>query len=401
MVGENIRSAVRLFVLPPPSADDVEVRAAVEASDLRRVRVLAGFVALLMPVFVAFDAMVAGLPELQGATDVLPRMLVQRGLVFAIAVTLLVLSRGTPPPRRSRTLVLASSTTGVLAAAVFAVTVQRVRPDIAAFLLAAVAIAATVRLRGRVAFLVFLPGWAVLVAGLYLYQPDPVLRSLHVASGTVGALLSILVSRMLWAGAVREEGARIRLERRQQELMASNRELGRETEKLRRLTFLDATTGIPNRRYFDEAIEREASRAGRERQPVAVLMADIDHFKPYNDSLGHQAGDTCLSRVAAALAGAALRPGDLVARFGGEEFAVVLPDTTLTGARIVAERMRRAVEGLAIRHPGADRAVVTISLGVAAGVASGPDSGPALVSAADAALYRAKSAGRNRVESTA
>jgi len=129
---------------------------------------------------------------------------------------------------------------------------------------------------------------------------------------------------------------------------------------------------------------------------LALVMFDVDHFKAYNDTYGHQQGDACLRNVALAVAGATLRAGDLVARYGGEEFVLVLPGTTLEGAAIVAERVRAAVENLALPHRGGD-GVVTASVGVACCVPGEGASSEALLAAADSALYRAKRAGRNRV----
>lgn len=160
----------------------------------------------------------------------------------------------------------------------------------------------------------------------------------------------------------------------------------------------DGLTGIANRRRFERALDVEWRRARRRQSPLALIMADLDAFKAYNDTLGHQAGDDCLRQVAAALARQAVRPGDVVARYGGEEFAVVLPDTDLANARHLAEQMRAAVERLGLEHPAAAATGrVTLSLGVAAVVPFSEASPAELVERADRALYLAKHAGGNRV----
>lgn len=162
------------------------------------------------------------------------------------------------------------------------------------------------------------------------------------------------------------------------------------------LARLDPLTGLANRRQFDEAMQREWARARRSRHGMALLLADIDHFKRLNDVFGHQAGDAHLRTVARALADGVTRPGDLVARYGGEEFIALLPACNIDGARQVAERMRACVE--ALRLPGPDEnAVVTVSVGVAAVEVAVADAPFALIDAADAALYEAKNGGRNRV----
>jgi diguanylate cyclase (GGDEF)-like protein len=168
--------------------------------------------------------------------------------------------------------------------------------------------------------------------------------------------------------------------------------------ELDRLSSLDGLTGIANRRSFDQRIEREWRRAGRDAAWIAVLMVDIDHFKPFNDLYGHQEGDACLRRLAKTFERAIARPGDFVARYGGEEFAFVLPDTDVDGAAQVGETLRREVADLAIPHAASGVAArVTISVGVAAAVPQGPDGPADLVAAADRALYLAKQGGRNRL----
>ncbi len=169
-------------------------------------------------------------------------------------------------------------------------------------------------------------------------------------------------------------------------------------QKLERLSFLDGLTNIANRRRFDDFLQREWRRALRDAAPISVILADIDFFKAYNDTYGHEAGDDILKKVAMALGATLSRPADLVARYGGEEFVAVLPGTDAGGAAFLAERLRAGVEGLQIAHAGSRAgAHVTISLGVATTVPERGASPDALVAAADQALYQAKRDGRNRV----
>ncbi|WP_168201714.1 diguanylate cyclase domain-containing protein [Phreatobacter aquaticus] len=165
----------------------------------------------------------------------------------------------------------------------------------------------------------------------------------------------------------------------------------------------DGLTGIANRRTFDQTLATEWLRCQRERQCLSLLMIDVDHFKRYNDAHGHQAGDECLRRVASALGVTILRPADLVARYGGEEFAILLPGTDAAGAREVGEKVRAAVEALALPHgAGGSLPFVTASIGCATAWPKvlDPLSHNDLVEAADRALYMAKHAGRNRVETS-
>jgi diguanylate cyclase (GGDEF)-like protein len=184
-----------------------------------------------------------------------------------------------------------------------------------------------------------------------------------------------------------------------QALLETKSRLVEANEALTGLAHADGLTGVPNRRFFEELYEREWNRAVRQSEPLSVILVDIDFFKQYNDLYGHLAGDECLKSVAGILSTSTQRGTDLVARFGGEEFVLVLPNTGLEGAAIMAERLRKLVVDLEIPHSGSTVAEsVTISLGLAGGVPQRGDSPRGLLDAADRALYRAKEAGRNRVE---
>lgn len=166
--------------------------------------------------------------------------------------------------------------------------------------------------------------------------------------------------------------------------------------ELEALSYRDGLTGVANRRMFDQVFEREWANAVREQKPLSLVLLDIDFFKAYNDYYGHLGGDECLKRVAGVLHGAAVRPRDLVARFGGEEFVLVLPETDAAAARHVAERCQAALAESAIPHGrSAVSAQVTLSQGIGTVVPT-PDSSRLLfLNAVDQALYRAKAQGRN------
>jgi diguanylate cyclase (GGDEF)-like protein len=164
--------------------------------------------------------------------------------------------------------------------------------------------------------------------------------------------------------------------------------------ELTRLAYRDALTDLYNRRYFDEHFQREWERAHRSRQPIALVLIDLDHFKAFNDRYGHPSGDGCLVEFGALMARCASRPADIVARLGGEEFAFVLPDTTARGGADVAKRLRLLLEQNAIPHEGSPLGMVTFSAGVAA-IETPDGPGPAeLFEQADRALYEVKRRGR-------
>ena len=180
-------------------------------------------------------------------------------------------------------------------------------------------------------------------------------------------------------------------------LVALTRELSGINASLREQSAQDALTGIPNRRSFDTAFEQEWNHATRSGKPLALILADVDHFKRYNDTYGHQQGDECLKAVAGAMRQAARRKVDMVARYGGEEFAMLLPDTPAVSALLVAGRVLEVVRALHLPHSTSSTSGhVTISLGVCATVPR-PELRPEqLVKITDKALYEAKSKGRNQ-----
>jgi diguanylate cyclase (GGDEF)-like protein len=175
-------------------------------------------------------------------------------------------------------------------------------------------------------------------------------------------------------------------------------DLKRSNEELSRLSFTDALTGLANRRIFDQTMEKECARMTRTGSPLSLIIFDVDQFKALNDSCGHQQGDEYLTALGRVLAGNAKRLADVAARIGGEEFALLLPETDAASALHIAETVRLAVASLELPHPASMVARhLTISGGVATGTLQGWSSPADLIAAADQALYEAKGAGRNRV----
>ncbi|MGE4526945.1 MAG: diguanylate cyclase [Rhodospirillaceae bacterium] len=221
----------------------------------------------------------------------------------------------------------------------------------------------------------------------YLAKPLDV----NILKSKVNVFLELHRQRRALEEKTRELDAKIaEMERLQSLLQERN-------EQLRVLSRTDRLTGIFNRLSFDETLDYEWRRCARGGKPLTLIMADIDHFKAYNDRLGHIAGDHCLKQVAWALSAALMRHVDTIARYGGEEFAAILPETDESGAVAVVTRMRNAVKALNIAHPASPTEThVTISLGVAS-ILPDPEISPLrLIEMADEAMYRAKAQGRDR-----
>lgn len=173
-------------------------------------------------------------------------------------------------------------------------------------------------------------------------------------------------------------------------------ELKKYKDLLKRDIRIDGLTRVANRRRFDEAFEEEKGRSIRSGNPLSILMIDIDLFKAYNDAYGHLQGDDVLRLVAKTLEKSLRRPGDLLARWGGEEFVALLPDTDMDGAYIVAEQLRKAILGI-VHEQSSIKRVITVSIGAATSVPGDQSSYRNLLQWADEAMYRAKDLGRNRV----
>lgn len=210
------------------------------------------------------------------------------------------------------------------------------------------------------------------------------------------ALVIVGIIAMLGMRLVRQINMRIHAEEEARNARDALQELNATLEKLAQQ---DGLTGLANRRKFDQAIDHALSNAKRSASPLAMILIDVDYFKKFNDLYGHVAGDECLRQVAAVIKASEKRSNDLAARYGGEEFAVLLPDTNLDGALVVAESIRKALHALKIEHAGNTTGIVTVSAGIDVLTSiTEKDSAASFVSAADAALYDAKASGRDRIQ---
>lgn len=255
----------------------------------------------------------------------------------------------------------------------------------------------------------FLAGSGLMAAGMVVYMlryyrllPDGPLvdNAAQIGSALEMLVLALGVGDRLRSAAQDQRAAEARQrEELEREVEARTHELAAANQRLELLSLTDPLTSLANRRRFDAVLKSEWRRAARAGSPLAILAVDVDWFKAFNDRYGHQAGDECLRRVARALAEGCRRAGDIVARTGGEEFVVVAPGQTLEAALAHADKLRREVEELQIPHQDSQASrFVTVCVGVAATVpAAATEGSDELLAAADAALYRAKHAGRNRV----
>ncbi|MEX3639170.1 diguanylate cyclase [Paraburkholderia sp. BR14320] len=231
-------------------------------------------------------------------------------------------------------------------------------------------------------------------------REEPLVKSAAFAAGSNDYLVKLpdrieLIARIRYhsrsyLNLLQRDEAYRALRQSQQQLLATKLELQRRTHS-------DGLTGLSNRRYLDQHLADEWRRGARDKTGLGLLIIDVDHFKAYNDTYGHVAGDEALKSVARTIEACLGHSPDLAARFGGEEFAVVVPGTSAGGLRLLAEKIRIAVEDLAITHAGSAEGVVTISIGAAMVVPSAAEPVTSLIEAAGVGLHRAKHDGKNQV----
>lgn len=232
-------------------------------------------------------------------------------------------------------------------------------------------------------------------------KEDPVIKSDAFANGANDYLVK-LPDKIELIARIRSHAKHYQMKMERDSAFFALRELQKQLEasntELQRLSSMDGLTGLANRRSFDKKLLEEIKRGTREKTELSLIMIDIDFFKPFNDTYGHQGGDDCLKKVANALDKIASRASDMAARYGGEEFAIVLPLTNKSGSLSIGERLRAGIEGLKIPHEASKvTSTVTISLGCAT-IIPDRDTTPAmLIEMADKALYCAKDSGRNKL----
>jgi diguanylate cyclase (GGDEF)-like protein len=269
--------------------------------------------------------------------------------------------------------------------------IHSVGPGIASSYLMAVLVSATfLYLKWSKSIAIYGFSWIVFCVMVWRFQPDWILAFSAIINGSVVTIFAFVMSQIIYVNRVKEFLNLQTIQLQKEELATSN-------NLLENLSYLDALTNIPNRRFLDEFLHREWSLAVREHGlQLSLIMVDIDQFKQLNDTFGHQNGDDILVKIATTLSRTVKRPGDLFARYGGEEFAAILPKTDLIGARKIAEQMLQAVERLDINHPFSANGRLTISIGLACIQPDDKALPEILIEAADKALYQAKKAGGNQ-----
>ncbi len=363
--------------------------------NLQRLRLAAYAAAVFFLALIPLDYSVLAGSGDRAFLSLFPWLLGGRIFIVAGSLAFILFSLPIPSPGKLRPVHMVAELAYLLAVSslvsVFNGLFLVFRESLSPFIMVVFATVALVRLDTKKNVLVFGVNGIVMLI-MILTRAEGFGRSAALCTNVViFSALALITAQVLYAKEVKDFLAQRLIGKQKAELETMN-------ARLRRLCTMDDLTEVPNRRLFNQSLIKEWRRAARDGKFLAFIMVDLDYFKNLNDTLGHRMGDDCLKTVARVLGHTLFREGDMVARYGGEEFAVILPDTDLAGAVMVAEKMRGSVELLNLSNPGTPVGKVTISLGVACAFPSSGTGVEAVIMAADEALYRAKRLGRNRVE---
>jgi diguanylate cyclase (GGDEF)-like protein len=266
---------------------------------------------------------------------------------------------------------------------------QLVTASITPFMVGCLITALVLLLAPRISSILFVLAFLGYFFAIPYTQTDPAIVLSNRVNGITMIGLGLFLSILLWRTTTNDLINKRTIAQQQ-------KELEQKTDMLELLAFFDQLTGIYNRHKLEELLKREYAASQEKHQPFSLIMVDIDHFKPFNDAYGHLAGDQVLVRVAKSLDTIAQRAGALMGRFGGEEFLILLGNTTMEAASVIAEQMRSDIEGMCIENRKVGTCL-TISLGISTTTPTSSVDSEALVHAADMAMYEAKELGRNRI----
>ena len=381
----------------PVVADDDKtyVNNVLTYTNILRLRLIAWMLLIFMTVLICIHLIYIDKVQLESVIKIAPHIMALRIIFIGVAAIFLVVTGKLSFPgsitRNHQLYESAFLMFNLIGFAILSGLTQSLGPGITSAYLIAVLVSATfLYLDWKKSILIYTTAWTVLTVMIWTFQPDWIVAFSGFLNGTFITILAISISRIIYANQVQDFISKRLIEKQKENLASTNK-------ILERMSYLDGLTNITNRRFFDEFLARELRRAARESFSISLVMLDIDKFKQYNDTFGHQAGDNVLVQVAEVLSKSIKRPGDIAARYGGEEFAIVLTNTDLEGANCVAESVRKSIENLNIENPHSPTNKLTVSCGLACMQPNNDQESPTIIIAsADKALYEAKKAGGNK-----
>jgi diguanylate cyclase (GGDEF)-like protein len=384
-------SRIREVCFPKPTAAEAPAfRDAVTLNNLHRERILAVLMIGVSIILMAVDFLV-----MDGGTRSMTLALaaiVARAFLTVFLLAFLIAGRRptTEVSCRHRAWDVAFVGVSLSWVSLFTGALLVVRPGIEPYLISVFTIAAFLLQGAPRSALTFGAGLALFILSAVGCNPGQRVLLSALVNGCIATLLAFIISQVTFV-------MRLRSFRNDAYIFEQKRELMESNERLQRLSFVDPLTNIANRRFLEVSLSKEWKLQARSGLQLSVIMIDIDWFKSFNDTYGHLIGDDCLRRVATALEATVRRPTDLVSRFGGEEFCILLPMTDREGALFTGKRMMRAISGLNIPHKGSPLGRVSVSMGIAGCLPDHCRGYDDLLHSADTALYNAKISGKNRI----
>ncbi len=362
--------------------------------NMQRIRAIAFLLIFIMLAMILFDMASIGAGEARENYLLFRPWFISLRLLFIVISIIFITMVKLPEyselvDKKHHYYMISFLTINLVLLAIFTALVQTIRDDISAYLIGIFFTSSFLYLNRRQCNLVYGTALISMGIGTWLVQIDKGIFVYNMINALILTALAWIASQVLYANRIQEYRSQQLIEQQTAQLAKSN-------SYLEQLSYHDALTALPNRRYFEKYLYDEWNRARSQGTSISLLLADIDNFKEVNDNFGHQVGDNYLKEISVCLSSVLSQPNSLVARLGGDEYAVVLPDTDLPAAQDTAYQMLYAVQELnQIKSTNIDQ--ITISLGVCSSSPSELDSLPDFFTQADNALYRAKEMGRNQV----
>ncbi|PKM76724.1 MAG: hypothetical protein CVU90_11105 [Firmicutes bacterium HGW-Firmicutes-15] len=375
-------------------ADEEKFSSLITGVNIQRLRIIALLTVVIMFSMIFFDMASIGAVRTDNAISIRPYFIAIRVAFIMGAMIFLIVTKSLGQHegllKRYKLYIDVFVLFSLTLLSVLTGFVQAIRDDISPYLMGLFIVTSFIYLDRRKVVFIFGAALVTMGVGTWLVQEDKGVFGYNMLNACIMTLVAWIATHILYANRAREFLNQQLIEKQALQLAESN-------EQLEELSYRDALTNLPNRRYFDEHIQREWNRAIDEEKPISLIFIDIDHFKELNDTFGHQVGDECLKLIGSSLCSQTDISEAVVARLGGDEYAVLLPDKDIKAAKAIANQMLQAVQVLNNRLAAKYGGQISTSMGVACRQPLVEDSPSVLMREADLALYKAKDMGRNQV----